>query len=173
MLGSTVDTCSSSCRTVEVPLSVHRQSGVYCSYLQRQVRTVSNCARLSTTLSWLRGRFPWSRAADHRDFLVAVYDTVVDVCCAGPSSSGSGREETVEIPQLQPVSWTWSFARLLCATTAAHGRCPHAVHRHFSRPCVMQRRCTGEVLQFQFSPLMDIPVVQQRRGILSSADWRR
>ena len=38
-------------RTVEVPLSVHRQSGGYCSYLQRQVRTVSNCAR-STTLSW-------------------------------------------------------------------------------------------------------------------------
>ena len=28
-------------RTVEVPLSVHRQSGGYCSYLQRQVRTVS------------------------------------------------------------------------------------------------------------------------------------
>ena len=31
-------------RTVEVPLLVHRQSGGYCSYLQRQVHTVSNCA---------------------------------------------------------------------------------------------------------------------------------
>ena len=62
-------------------------------------------------------------------------DKMVDVCCAGPASSGSGREETVEIPQLQPVFWTWSFTRLLCATTDAHGRCPHAVHRHFSRPC--------------------------------------
>ena len=40
VLGSTVDTCSSSCRTVEAPLSVRRQSGVYCSFLQRQVRTV-------------------------------------------------------------------------------------------------------------------------------------
>ena len=27
-------------RTVEVPLSVHRQSGGHCSYLQRQIRTV-------------------------------------------------------------------------------------------------------------------------------------
>ena len=41
--------------------------------LQRQVRTVSNCARSSTTLSWRRGRFPWSRAADQRYFPVAVY----------------------------------------------------------------------------------------------------
>ena len=46
---------------------------------QRQVRTVSNCAfldwlwtcpslcmsRSSTTLSWRRGRFPWSSSADH------------------------------------------------------------------------------------------------------------
>ena len=38
------------------------------------------------------------------------------------------------IPQLQPVSWTWSFTRPLCATTDAHGRCLHAVHRPFSRP---------------------------------------
>ena len=45
-------------RTVEVPISVHRQSGGYCSYLQRQVRTGSNCAKSSTTLSWRRGRFP-------------------------------------------------------------------------------------------------------------------
>ena len=33
--------------------------------------------------------------------------------------SGAGREETVEIPQLQPVSWTRSFTRPLCATTDA------------------------------------------------------
>ena len=30
-------------RTVEVPLLVHRQSGGYCSCLQRQVRTVQTC----------------------------------------------------------------------------------------------------------------------------------
>ena len=33
----------------------------------------SNCARSSTTLSWCRGRFPWSRAADHRDSPDAVH----------------------------------------------------------------------------------------------------
>ena len=38
-------------------------------------------------------------------------DKMVDVCCAGPASSGSGREETVDIPHLQPVFWTWSFTR--------------------------------------------------------------
>ena len=45
-------------------------------------------------------------------------DKMVDVGCAGPASSGSGRENTFEFPQLQPVSWT----RPLCATTDAHGR---------------------------------------------------
>ena len=39
----------------------------------------------STSLSWRRGRFLWSRAADHRYFPVAVIDTVVVVCCAGPA----------------------------------------------------------------------------------------
>ena len=38
-------------------------------------------------------------------------------------------------------------------------------------PLIMQRRCTGEVPQIQFSPAtVDIPVVQQRRGIFSRAD---
>ena len=42
--------------------------------LQRQVHTVSNCARSSKTLSWRRLHFfCWSRAADHRDFPVAVH----------------------------------------------------------------------------------------------------
>ena len=64
------------------------------------------------------------------EFLQLQYiDKMVDVRCAGPASAGFGRENTVEFPQLQPVSWTWSFTRPLCATTDAHGRCPHAVHR--------------------------------------------
>ena len=33
----------------------------------------SNCARSSTSLSWRRGRFLWSRAADHSDSPIAVY----------------------------------------------------------------------------------------------------
>ena len=67
------------------------------------------------------------------EFLQLQYiDKMFDVRCAGPASSGSGRENTVEFPQLQPVSWTWSFTRPLCTTTVAHGRCPHAVHRRWS-----------------------------------------
>ena len=54
-------------------------------------------------------------------------DKMVDVV----QVQGSGRENTVEFPQSQPVSWTWSFTRPLCATTDAHGRCPHAVHRRW------------------------------------------
>ena len=96
-------------------------------------------------------------------------DKMVDVCCAGPASSG--REETVEIPQLQPVTWTWPFTRPLCATTDAHGRCPHVQFIDISHvPVIMQRRCTGEIPQIQLSPVtVDIPVVQQRRGILMMA----
>ena len=57
------------------------------------------------------------------EFLQLQYiDKMFDVRCAGPASSGSARENTVEFPQLQPVSWTWSFTRPLCATTDAHGR---------------------------------------------------
>ena len=64
------------------------------------------------------------------EFLQLQYiDKMFDVRCAGPASSGSGRENTVEFPPLQPVFWTWSFTRPLCATTDAHGRCPLAVHR--------------------------------------------
>ena len=38
-------------------------------------------------------------------------------------------------------------------------------------PVIMQRRCIGKVPQIQLSPVtVDIPVVQQRRGIFSSAD---
>ena len=56
-------------------------------------------------------------------------DMMVDVRCAGPASSGSVRENTVEFPQLQPVSCDLVVHTPLCATTDAHGRCPHAVHR--------------------------------------------
>ena len=40
---------------------------------------------------------------------VQYIDKMVDVRFAGPANSGSSRVETVEIPQLQPVFWTWSF----------------------------------------------------------------
>ena len=41
---------------------------------------------------------------NHRD---SPIDKVIDVFCAGPASSGAVCEETVELPQLQPVEfWT-------------------------------------------------------------------
>ena len=55
----------------------------------------------------------------------AILGSTVDTCTA------SVCEETVVIPQLQPICWTWSFKRPLCVTTDAHGRCPHAVHRRW------------------------------------------
>ena len=64
--GSTVDTCSS------LVSSVHRQWWLLLLFAETGTHS-SNCARLSTTLSWRRGRFPWSRAADHSDSQVAVY----------------------------------------------------------------------------------------------------
>ena len=67
---------------------------------------------------------PAARRKEEMEVLFAV-PKMVDVRCAGPASVGFGRENTVEFPQLQPVSWT----RPLCATTDAHVRCPHAVHR--------------------------------------------
>ena len=115
-----------------------------------------------TSLSWRRGRFIWSRAADHRDFPIAVIDTVVVVCCVGPAVRSS--EETVEIPQLQPV-FLDPIVHARCVQRQLLGRCSGAVRR-FSRPCDHAATFAQwkEVPQFQFSPLMvDIPVVQHRR----------
>ena len=56
------------------------------------------------SLSW--------RSADPHDVVVQMtieilqlqfIDKVVDFCCAGPARSGADGEETVELPQLQPV----------------------------------------------------------------------
>ena len=97
-------------------------------------------------------------------------DTVVDVCYTGPASSGSDREETVEIPQLQPVSWTLSFTR-----PCVQRQMPMVdVLMQFIDishvPVIMQRRCTGEVPLIPFSlATVDIPVVQQRKGTRLSA----
>ena len=60
-------------RTVEVPISVHRQSGGYCSYLQRQVRTVQTCyAAVTCTHSA-------NCADDRRDFPGAALGPVFDM----------------------------------------------------------------------------------------------
>ena len=55
-------------------------------------------------------------------------DKMVDVRCAGPASSGSGRENAVEFPQLQPV-WDLVVHTPVVCNDRSHGRCPHAVHR--------------------------------------------
>ena len=59
---------------------------------------------------------------------------------------GCRRVETVEIPQLQPVSWTRSFTRPLCATTDA----------------------LVDVLA-QFIDSSHVPVIMQRRLLSGSA----
>ena len=61
----------------------------------------------STSLSLRTGRFPMVIVILQLQYI----DKMVDVRCAGPASSGSGRENTVEFPQLQPVYCTWSFTR--------------------------------------------------------------
>ena len=103
--------------------------------LQRQIRTVSNCTLSSTPLSWRRCGFPWVLEILQLQYI----DKMVDLCCAGPASSGFGRENTVEIPQLQPVSWTWSF----------------------TRPFVCNDRCPMVDVLMQFIDLSHIPVIMQ------------
>ena len=49
-------------------------------------------------------------------------DKVVVVGCAGPAIRALFWE-TVEIPQWQLVSWTWSLTCSLCATTDAGALC--------------------------------------------------
>ena len=64
-------------------------------------------------------------------------DKMFDVRCAGPASSGSGRENTVEFPQLQPVSWTWS-------------------------PVVCNDRCPWSMFSCSSSTWVDVAVMPQR-----------
>ena len=88
--------------------------------LQRQVRTVSNCARSSTTLSWRRGRFLWCCAADHRDFPVAVHSRGVRCpSCASPAVRVHAVRRQSRSHSCSPFFWTLSFARPLCATKVA------------------------------------------------------
>ena len=81
-------------------------------------------------------------------------------------SSGTRREETVEIPQLQPVFWNLSFARPLCATTVAWSMFWRSSSTVLTSLWPCSDVCSVEVPQVQFSPLkVDIPVVLQRRGL--------
>ena len=97
---------------------------------------------------------------------------MIDVCCAGPASSCAVCEETVEIPQPQPVSsldkivdmpvvfndiCLVSECRKLrrsrsCSTTDKVVDVPvGAVHRRFGRPCDHAATvATMEVPQIQF-----------------------
>ena len=57
-------------------------------------------SRSSFTLSWRRGRFPWTIEILHLQSIDQVLDVpVVQV----QVFSGAGREKLVEIPQLQPL----------------------------------------------------------------------
>ena len=55
--------------------------------------------------------------------------------------SGTRREETVEIPLLQPVLLDPVVRTpVVCNDRCRGGRCPGSVHRRFSRPVITQRR---------------------------------
>ena len=108
-------------------------------------------------------------------------DKVFDVCCAGPASSGAVCDETVELPQLQPVE----HGHCRCMPVVCNDRClvvqecgklrrlrscstsdnvvdvpVGAVHRRFGRPFGHAATvATVEVPQIQLSPeSVDIPV---------------
>ena len=157
-----------SCRsTVDGVSSVHRRSGGSCRYatepgthsvklcfigLVIDVPVVVQCSVhssrsswSSTSLSWRRGRFLWSRAADHRDFPIAVIDTVVSCVVPVPQFVRSCTE-TVEIPQLQPVFLD------------------PVVHT----PVVCNDSCLVDVLA-QFIDGSHVPVIMQRRLLSGSA----
>ena len=153
MLGSTVNTCSSSRRTVEVPLSVYRQSG-------GQVRTVSNCASSLTTLSWRSRpqRFPSCSPL-----------TRCSMSLLRKSSrfSGAGREKLVEIPQLH--SSHSCLDKVVHTPVVCNDRCPDGsdvrkLCRFRSFSTFESGRCpcyAGAVLV-----VMDAPVTMQRRWVL-------
>ena len=70
-----------------------------CSSLQRQVRTVSNCAKSSTTLSWRRGRFsgPVQQTTEISKLqsIDTVVVVVVQVLQFGHTPCGDSRDPTV------------------------------------------------------------------------------
>ena len=134
MLGSTVESCSS----VVVLWRCLFQFIVKVVDLLFFTETSPHSVKLCKVVDYpvmAQRTFLWSRAADHRDFQVAVYCYGGRRGCAGPAVRVHAVWRQSRSHSCSPFFWTLSFARSLCATTDAHGRCPRAVHRRFSRPC--------------------------------------
>ena len=103
---------SSVRRTVDGAFTVLRQSGGYRRYV---TETGTHSVKLYVVVETpviAQMRIPMILQLQY-------IDKMVDVCCAGPASSGSGREETVEIPQLQLVSFLVVHTPVVC-----NDRCP-------------------------------------------------
>ena len=130
---------------LEVPISVHRQSGGF-ALLQRQVCTVSNCAKSSTTLLWRRGRF------------------------SGPV------QQTTEISKLQSIDTVVVVVVQVLQfgyTPCGDSRDPTVAAR-FSGPCRSHARCVQRQMPMvdvlvQFIDGSHVPVITQRRLLSGSA----
>ena len=116
------------------------------SSLQRQVRTVSNCAKSSTTLSWRRGRFsgPVQQTTEISKLqsIDTVVVVVVQVLQFGYTPCGDSRDPTV----------------------AARFSGPCRSHAH----CVQRQMPMVDVL-VQFIDGSHVPVITQRRLLSGSA----
>ena len=146
MLGSTVDTCSSSRPTVEVPLSVHRQSGGYCCYVTETGTHSVKLSKVVDTPVMAQRTFPLVPCSRPQRFpscsLLIRWSSWLCRSC----SSGARREDTVEIPQLQPI-----FLEPVVHT-----------------PVVCNDSCLVDALA-QFIDGSHVPVIMQRRLLSGSA----
>ena len=122
-----------------VPLSVLRQSGGYRRYVSETGTHSVKLYVVVDTLVMAQMRIPMVLEILQLQYI----DKMVDVCCAGPASSGSGREETVEIPQLQPI-----FLDLVVHT-----------------PVVCNDRCPWSMSSCSSSTVVDVAVIMQRRRV--------
>ena len=72
-------------------------------------------SRSSTTLSWCRGRFPWSRQQTTEIPQLQYIDQVLVVLVVQVQQIRAMSWETVEIPQLQlEFSWTGCCSPVVC-----------------------------------------------------------
>ena len=122
-------------RTVEVPISVHRQSGGFALLYRdksAQCQTVQS-RRLPCHGAEDVSLVPCSRP--QRFPSCSLFPSCRPQRFPGPAVRVHAVWRQSRSHSCSPFFWTLSFARSLCATTDAHGRCPRAVHRRFSRPC--------------------------------------
>ena len=149
MLGSTVDTSSSSLRTVEVPLPVHRQSGGYCFYVtETGTHSVKLCNVVDNPVMAQR-TFPLVPCSRPERFpsCSPLTRCSMSFLCKSSRFSGAGREKFGRDPTVGAIE---------PGQGRSHARC---VQRQM--PGWFRRWKTVQVLQLQYVlKVFDAPVVQ-------------